>query len=413
MFAFVFKFNFLLLNRQAGNSGLAKLPYKVLIRSFVFKIGNFAKPENVSGRFTILNDINYQESKLHREFVVAEGSTELVDVNNKDARQMLEASILQGLDMDPDKLSPETASAKFNETFKVTDKGIEVAKDGPIKQAYEALRDGKIDAEAMAEVLYDSEGHHGISSIELLVAWDKAIKDGTKLETHANLEIDAITSGMILTLLQIGSDVALRMAEKGGIYTAERLPELKAYVEKWLPGVTFTPGALIEAGKKHAAEIEGKMETAKGAELVALRKQLEDDAVFKDLYSTIGVTMIGEVQAYKETLLGSAKPSHAQLQQLLMLQQIGDLNLKNIRSIAKSPVMVYIYGATVSSIKKKLTYSLGVDTLVKALKTASKLLKEGKDASAEMNFINGFLPENEWKFVNEFGAKIEKPVLIS
>lgn len=365
--------------------------------------------QTVSGRFTILNDINYQESKLHREFVVAEGSTELVDVNNKDARQMLEASILQGLDMDPDKLSPETASIKFNETFKVTDKGIEVVPDGAIKIAYESLRDGKIDAEAMAEVFDDSEGHHGISSIELLVAWDKAIKDGAKLETHANLEIDAITSGMILTLLQIGSDVALRMAEKGGIYTAERLPELKAYVEKWLPGVTFTPGALIEAGKKHAAEIEGKMKTAKGAELVALRKQLEDDAVFKDLYSTIGVAMIGEVQAYKEKLLGLARPSQVQLQQLLMLQQIGELNLKNIRSIAKSPVMVYIYGATVSSIKKKLTYSLGVDTLVKALKTASKLLKDGKDDSEEMNFINGFLPENEWKFVNEFGAKIEKP----
>lgn len=369
--------------------------------------------QTVSGRYTILNDINYQESKLHREFVVAEGSTELVDVNNKDARQMLEASILQGLDMDPDKLSPETASAKFNETFKVTDNGIEVAKDGAVKIAYEALRDGKIDAEAMAEVFADSEGHHGISSIELLVAWDKAIKDGTKLETHANLEIDAITSGMILTLLQIGSDVALRMAEKGGIYTAERLPELKAYVEKWLPGVTFTPGALIEAGKKHAAEIEDKLKEAQKkndkTKILELRNQLEDDAVFKDLYSTIGVAMIGEVQAYKETLLGLAKPSQAQLQQLLMLQQIGDLNLKNIRSIAKSPVMVYIYGATVSSIKKKLTYSLGVDTLVKALKNASKLLKDGKDASAEMNFINGFLPENEWKFVNEFGAKIEKP----
>jgi hypothetical protein len=384
-----------------------------ILKTFAKSIGNkkfYLKwGQTVSGRFTILNDINYQESKLHREFVVAEGSTELVDPKDADTRQMLEASILQGLDMDPDKLSPETASAKFNETFKVTNKGIEVAKDGAIKTAYEAMRDGKVDAEAMAEVFDDSEGHHGISSIELLVAWDKAIKDGTKVETHANLEIDAITSGMILTLLQIGSDVALRMAEKGGIYTAERLPELKAYVEKWLPGVTFTPGALIEAGKKHAAEIEGKMKTAKGAELVALRKQLEDDAVFKDLYSTIGVAMIGEVQAYKETLLGLAKPSQAQLQQLLMLQQIGDLNLKNIRSIAKSPVMVYIYGATVSSIKKKLTYSLGVDTLVKALKTASKLLKDGKDASAEMNFINGFLPENEWKFVNEFGAKIEKP----
>lgn len=371
--------------------------------------------QTVSGRYTILNDINYQESKLHREFVVAEGSTELVDVNNKDARQMLEASILQGLDMDPDKLSPETASAKFNETFKVTDKGIEVTKEGPIKRAYESVRDGKVDAEAMAEVFKNSEGHHGISSIELLAAWDKAIKDGTKLETHANLEIDAITSGMILTLLQIGSDEALRMAEKGGIYTSKRRDELEKYVKDWLgKDVEFTPGALIEAGKKHASAIEDPENPANADAVRILEetkatKNLNSDEVFKDLYSTIGVAMIGEVQAYKETLLGLARPSQAQLQQLLMLQQIGDLNLKNIRSIAKSPVMVYIYGATLGSIKKKLTYSLGVDTLVKALKNASKLLKEGKDASAEMNFINGFLPENKWKFVNEFGAKIPKP----
>ena len=62
---------------------------------------------------------------------------------------------------------------------------------------------------AMAEVFADSEGHHGLSSIDLLVDWDKALKNGTKLETHANLEIDAITSGMILTLLQIGSNEAI------------------------------------------------------------------------------------------------------------------------------------------------------------------------------------------------------------
>ena len=71
--------------------------------------------------------------------------------------------------------------------------------------------------------------------------------------------------------------------------------------------------------------------------------------------------------------------------------------------------MVYIYGATVGSIKKKLTYSLGVDTLVKAIKKASKLLKDGKDASKELGFINAFIPEDTWRFVNEFGAKVTKP----
>jgi len=357
--------------------------------------------QTVSGRFTILNDIQYQESKLHREFVVADNSTETIDVNDADSRQMLEASILQGLDMDPDKLSTETASANFNKLFKVTDKGIEVTEKGAVKTAYEALRAGKVDADAMAEVFADSEGHHGISSIELLVDWNKAIVDGTTLETHANLEIDAITSGMILTLLQIGTDKAIELAEKGGIYTADRAKELEAYVKHWLGDVTFTPGALIEAGKKHASAIES------GTDKKLLKGQetnLQSDTVFKDLYSTIGVGMIEEVQTYKERLLAKSDKTESEMKQLAMLNEIGELNLKNIRSIAKSPVMVYIYGATVNSIKKKLTYSLGIDTLVKTIKKASKLLKEGKDAGKELGFVDMYIPNKVYK--DRFGGKI-------
>ena len=353
--------------------------------------------QTVSGRYTMLSDLQYQESKLHREFVVADNKEETVDVNNADNVQMMKASILQGLDMDPDKLSPETANKKFDETFKVTDKGLEVIKDGPIKEAYEAVRDGKFNIEAMAEVFDDSEGHHGLSSIELLVEWDKAIKGKGKFKTASSVEIDAITSGMILTLLQIGTDKAIQMAEKGGIYTADRMPALKEYVSKWLGDVTFTPGALIEAGKKHAAEIEDKMKTATGKELIDLRTELENDAVFKDLYSTIGVAMIGEVQAYKDMLVNNNERTESEDKQLAMLNQIGELNLKNIRSIAKSPVMVYIYGASINSIKKKLTYSLGVDTVVKAIKKASGLLRDSKDATAELAFVDKFIPIKRYK----------------
>ena len=354
--------------------------------------------QTVSGRYTMLSDLQYQESKLHREFVVADNKVETIDVNNVDNVQMMKASILQGLDMDPDKLSPETANKKFDEAFKVTDKGLEVIKDGPIKEAYEAVRDGKFNIEAMAEVFDDSEGHHGLSSIELLVEWDKAIKGKGKFKTASSVEIDAITSGMILTLLQIGTDKAIQMAEKGGIYTADRMPALKEYVNKWLSAdTTFTPGALIEAGKKHAAEIEDKMKTATGKELIDLRTELENDAVFKDLYSTIGVAMIGEVQTYKDMLVKNDAKTESEDKQLAMLNQIGELNLKNIRSIAKSPVMVYIYGASINSIKKKLTYSLGVDTVVKAIKKASGLLRDSKDATAELEFVDKFIPIKRYK----------------
>lgn len=387
--------------------------------------------QTVSGRYTMLSDIQYQESKLHREFVVAENSTEEVDVHDKDNRQMLEASIMQGLDMDPDKLSPETATANFNKLFKITDEGITVKpeiKDGKpnathvaIQKAYESMKAGKLNVSAMAEVFAESEGHHGISSIELLVDWDAAIKGNGVLTTHANLEIDAITSGMILTLLQIGSNEAIKMAEKGGIYSADRMPELVKYVHKWLgKDTTFTPGALIEAGKKHAAEIEGKMAEAKKSgdktELAKLRKELEQDSVFKDLYSTIGVGMIGEVTAYKEKLEKKEKRNASEEMQLAMLDEIGELNLKNIRSIAKSPVMVYIYGASVGSIKNKLTYSLGVDTVVKAIKKLAKLeaktdrtAEDNAEMSQKTKFVNMFLPaESARKYVDMFGQPAER-----
>ena len=387
--------------------------------------------QTVSGRYTMLSDIQYQESKLHREFVVAENSTEEVDVHDKDNRQMLEASIMQGLDMDPDKLSPETATINFNKLFKITDEGITVEpeiKDGKlntthvaIQKAYESMKAGKLNVNAMAEVFAESEGHHGISSIELLVKWDEAIKGAGKLTTHANLEIDAITSGMILTLLQIGSDEAIRMAEKGGIYSADRIEDLTKYVHKWLgKKTTFTPGALIEAGKKHAAEIEAKMAEAKKSgdrtELAKLRKELEQDSVFKDLYSTIGVGMIGEVTAYKEMLEKKEKRNASEEMQLAMLNEIGELNLKNIRSIAKSPVMVYIYGASVGSIKNKLTYSLGVDIVVKAIKKLAKLeaktdrtAEETAEMSQKAKFVNMFLPvESTRKYVDMFGQPAER-----
>ena len=139
------------------------------------------------------------------------------------------------------------------------------------------------------------------------------------------------------------------------------------------------------------------MKTATGKELIDLRTELENDAVFKDLYSTIGVAMIGEVQAYKDMLVKNDARTESEDKQLAMLNQIGELNLKNIRSIAKSPVMVYIYGASINSIKKKLTYSLGVDTVVKAIKKASKLLEDGKDATAELEFVDKFMPVKRYK----------------
>ena len=354
--------------------------------------------QTVSERFTIQNDIQYQESKLHREFVHEVGMEADVDWNNAEQRIVLEGSILQALDMDPDKLSLETDRENFNKLVKVTDNGIEITpkKDDEvqqaIKEAYETLRDtGKINVEASAIVFAESEGHHGLSAIEVLVKWNKAIVDGVKsFKTKMQLESDAITSGMILTLLQIGTAKAIELLEKGGVYTKQQLEDRTKYVQYWLGSkdkqITFSPGALIEAGKKHATAIEDKEKGVATKEQLDMLEGQEQDItsnkVFKDLYSTIGVAMLEDVKTYRkglDTAKKDGKLTEEGKLQLAIFDQLGELNLKNIRSIAKSPVMVYVYGASMNSIKTKLGFSLGVDTLTKAISTVSKLYKKVYD----------------------------------
>lgn len=350
--------------------------------------------QTVSKRYTLITDLNYQESKLMREFMLAEGSDTRLNYKNKEQMEVFKAAVGQGLDLAPDKVSKETMIAEFGKRIDVVEgKGVEILEDidpetgkdrnVALREAFETIRDGKFDMGKIAKVFHEAEGYHAISALEALAELDEAIKDGTYLpKTTLKLEVDAITSGMVLTLLQLGTDDAMRLAEKGGIYTKQRQADLDKYVKHWLgKDIEFTAGALIEAGKAHASAIETKKPTAEQKKLLApkeysknLLDQKEEGVhdVFKDLYSSIGIAMVEEVKKTKADLIARGDEDKDAVRQVSLLNQIGDLNLKNVRSIAKSPVMVYIYGASIGSIKKKLAYSLGLDTLVKAIKTNAK-----------------------------------------
>jgi hypothetical protein len=350
---------------------------------------------------------------MHRAFLLADGAEMELDTTNKADMELAIAGVSQALDMDPDKLSKKTMLKNFREKVEIDpeNKKIEI-KDEMLRKAVDELNAGMKSVEAMTELWHEGEGYHVLEAIQLLADIEKAYASGeSKVKTSMSVEVDAITSGMVLTLLQIATDAAMRMASKGGIYTEAEYAKWKDYVETHLPGTEFTPGALIEAGKVHAKAIEAKMKTAKSdKELTTLRNMLASEAVFKDLYSTIGMDMVTTVEATKAKL-GNVKTE--EIRQKALLGQIGELTLTNVRTIAKSPVMVYIYGATIGSIKKKLTYSLGVDTLEKTLKKLSNwdYEKHGDENArkAAVKFVELYLGDSKtWQYTDINGKAISQ-----
>lgn len=375
--------------------------------------------KTVADRYTILSDLHYQESKIMREFMVNDSS--LVDVDLSDLSpsnknlNTYKAAVSQALDLDPDKLSEETVLEQFDEHIDlVPGEGVKI-KGEKFKGLEKALatmvaRGGDITDVHLAKG--ELEGMHGISALNSLYELDKALKDKKKtFKSDLEIEIDAITSGMMLVLMQIGTDTAIQLLEKGGFYSKSRVKELTKYVQGHLGKDTkFTPGALIEAGKQHAKVIEDQLkdESLPLKDRKALQDELYNDGVFKDLYSTVGVGMVADVQAYKSMLLGQGTtPTKEQLannnpniidgkyygeadavRQLKLLSAVGDLKLSNIRNIAKFPVMYYVYGATMNNIKTQLVTTLGLANLTKAIEKAVKDNQENPDTSG---FIDSYL----------------------
>lgn len=386
--------------------------------------------QTISGRDTLVTDLNFQESKLHREFTLAEGKATELDVAEliKDplSNKALIAGINQGLDLDPDKLSNESTEAVFTEMWKIDENGVELL-EGEESDKILDMWENPNDPKAIAKVFHKTEGYHGVKAVETMLKIKDAIAKGLdKVKVTLGVETDAITSGMILTLIQIGTESALKFAEKGGLFTKESLEKHTKYVHYWLtPETEFTPGALIEAGKKHAKAIEAKDEgKATDEQLAKLKGQpqnLMDEGVFKDLYSTIGIAMVESVKAYQvelEKSIAKAPNNAALLRKKMLLDQIGELKLSNVRSIAKSPVMVYIYGAEINSIKQKLVYSLGVETLVKKIEELRKGILAGANVDELKKFVYSYVDINTfesitgnkiWQYEVKDGVKVIDP----
>ncbi len=422
--------------------------------------------EIANGRAAIQSDMNPQESKLIRSFIEQPtqngsqypGHTTYMNIHDfakgTDTIEMLEMAISQAFDMDPDKNSKRTVLRSIRNVVDITGSDVLINDETDLGKALITIvtgSDEKTIAEAYNVVFNEGEGHHGLQAARMLkrlVAWKGESDEYRKKNPFRNdltIETDAITSGMILTLMQIVDDASIELLAKGGIYTQGTMDTWSDYTDKWLrmkysmeegaeynEKIAFGPAGLIEAGNFHqtlkeGGDVEFDGEKISSAEAMkkykalgmesgrAKKEKIASDVytteVFQDMYKTIGLEMQDAINTKKEEIayrtsflfterekleaidykqrkeyqkaqLTAMNREYDRLKiQETMLNQIGNINPKVLRLIAKDPVMTYIYGSTISSIRKNLGGTVGVKNFVEAIKMQYKLKsmeREGK-----------------------------------
>lgn len=311
----------------------------------------------VSGRYMIdSNTFNPQDSKISRfmaqnndmkSSVKYDSKTKTYDKKNM---HLFRVAMAQALDFEPDKMTDEKAiSDMAKEAVSIDDNGnLKFNKDtelgSALRRAVIGINQNKYDAVIKDLVSVNRKGE-GVHAVQVAFALAQFAKNkGKNIEHDLVLEADAITSGMILTLMQVASPDAVKLLVKGGIYTEERAKDVvKLLKDKDIDvkDVDLNHGLLKQENIiRDFYETVGNVvnKNAKEEEDFALEDQ---DFTNKDYYKS----------ARNAALFGVTK------------QAFGSIG----RKIAKSPVMVYIYGSSINSIKRKLSYTIGKDGLEKVL----------------------------------------------
>ncbi len=448
----------------------------------------------VNGRAMVTNDLQPQESKLVRSYIEQTTETEedmaahSYDMSDKDFTDgsenvtAMEVAISQGLDQDPDKNSLRTV---LNEIKKIVDISGDTMTfgDSDIAIALERIVTTDLPMNQLSKeyfTIFDKgEGFHAIQTIKALKDLHKWKQNGMKgpFRNELTFETDAITSGMMITLMEIMDESSLEMLSKGGIFTEAQKEKWTDYTQRMLQlkymfaegditsqkDIHFDPGSLIEAGNFHQMLIDAiadnKLIEPFGQDPISVNvwiesilkdinkrntkdtskktsknvdsfiQSLKDEEIFNDLYKTIGVEMVDEVRNIKQnelpaqiaTLENNIKELKAidpekitydqkfGLEQFqkdynklkairLMLNEVGELTPAKLRNIAKYPVMYFIYGASINSIRRNLGGSVGKESLIKAIK---KYKKDGVEAKGSREYIAAFLHAYEDKFLSK------------
>lgn len=157
------------------------------------------------------NTFNPQTIKAHRH---VDYTGKPVEIDPKtDSRELLyfKTAVLQGLEEKVEKMNEEQINKRFDEVTQ-DKKTVIIA-----NQLIGEMRNPK----AIAEFIGEKAQMHTLDALVALGEYMKAKREGTTFETNLQLEVDAVTSGWILALLQSPAfevNTVKEMLRKGGVY---------------------------------------------------------------------------------------------------------------------------------------------------------------------------------------------------
>lgn len=264
--------------------------------------------QTISGRYMIANKmINPQNSKIVRFLVQTDDMKSVLTrgengYSGKDIA-VVKGAIAQAFGYGIDKDSDANVFVKMaKELVGINENGTEVTfpKDSKLKEAVKKYKE--IDIVGAVRVLKDmglevNERMHAMQALKVL----SGLEQGKKTINHGLVvEVDAITNGMILTLMEEGSEESMEMLVKGGIYWGNNYGKYRNHGE-------FK----------------------------------QDGGV--DIYQTPVETLVGKMN--RGTVIGNMLVE--------LLSKDGKPDMGKWRNALKALVMVYIYGAGMKSIISK------------------------------------------------------------
>ena len=370
-----------------------------------------------SGRYMIDSSISPQANKITRFLIATDGTrTNIKFENGKVSEKILggiKRSIAQALDYGLDKDLDTYVIAKMEKDFVVNlDGSVEFKKTEKakiIKRVYSYFsksisnEDEQFDIPMIVQVALEKlnaegEGFHAVQAIRELAKFnhEASIASGSEnheYSAHFVIEADGITSGMMITLAQIMSKDAINLFEKGGLYTKDAIAfwiktsnvlgladELKILGNSKDGNQKITHGLLNRIGKmldpvalkkdkgismeEAKAEVASNMQKLKDAEF---SKEEIKRANFKDFYNTIANSVTENLSSIKNNLIAikndESKKEKDRERAALGIALISVVGDQISRNMAKDPVMVFIYGSSLGSIKNKILNGLIASSL--------------------------------------------------
>ena len=385
-------------------------------------------------------------------------------------RKSLAQSLDYGLDKDLDTFVIEKMSKDIvinddgSIEFKNTEKG-KILKEAfnsflaSIKDDSLVLKPYKI---SRIKKLHDvGEGFHAYQAIRELAKFSSeretfisGSESNHKYDAHFVTEADGITSGMMIILSQMMTDDAKSLFEKGGIYTKEAVKfwthtakalgleeELKTLGKNTLKDGTtqqkITHGLLNRIGKIVSDKENGGEAKAKlkaywknvGIKDPKMIDELVERANFKDFYNTVAHSVTGKIKSMKNEINIDIKKLENEEKQKGALKEWEERKLYRLRaqyalidvvgdeiarSMAKDPVMVFIYGSSLGSIKNKILNGLIGDSIQNILNNPDKIKEEltRKDGSQSLGTILQSIGINPFIENGEIVFELDKKVKV-